>query len=75
MDLYTLLLKTSFNTTNITQIALAVRRPYEVTTGNHWEDLHSVQVRTTDSPSRPIALLDELNNQIYVTLYTDRRMG
>jgi hypothetical protein len=60
--------KTGYDTDGEPSVALLVRRPTPVSGGNHWEDLHSVRVRQGSGrdPTRPIALLDEVNNKIYV---------
>jgi hypothetical protein len=63
--------KTAYDTNGETSVGLLVRRPSPISGSNHWEDLHNVRVRQGSSrePTRPIALLDEVNNKIYV-IYT-----
>ena len=64
--------KTAYDTYGEPSVALLVRRPSPISgSSNHWEALHSVRVQQGHSrdPTRPIALLDEVNDKIYV-IYT-----
>jgi hypothetical protein len=63
--------KTGYDTDGEPTIALLVRRSTPISGSNHWEDLHTVrdQQGINREPTRPIALLDEVNNKIYV-IYT-----
>jgi hypothetical protein len=63
--------KTAYDTNGETSVGLLVRRPTPISGSNHWENLHNVRVRQGSSrdPTRPIALLDEVNDKIYV-IYT-----
>jgi hypothetical protein len=65
--------KTGYDTDGEPSVALLVRRPTPISGSNHWEDLHSVRVRQGSGrcPTRPIALLDELNDKIYVIYSQD----
>jgi hypothetical protein len=65
--------KTGYDTDGEPSVALLVRRPTPISGSNHWEDLHSVRVRQGSGrcPTRPIALLDELNDKIYVIYAQD----
>jgi hypothetical protein len=65
--------KTAYDLNNYPMVALLVRRPYPDTSGNHWEDLHNVRVRDGSNiePTRPIVLLDDVHERLYVIYSQD----
>ena len=65
--------KTGYDTDGEPSVALLVRNPTAESGTNHWEDLHSVRVQdgSNRQATRPIALLDDENNKIYVVYTQD----
>ena len=65
--------KTAYDQNNSPMVALLVRRPLPDSSGNHWEDLHNVRVRDGSDiePTRPIVLLDDDHERVYVIYALD----
>ena len=65
--------KSGYDTDGEPSVALLVRNPTAESGTNHWDGLHSVRVQNGNNrqSTRPIALLDDENNKIYVVYTQD----
>jgi hypothetical protein len=68
-----LAVKTAYDLNNYPMVALLVRRSSPISGDNHWENLHNVRVRDGNNiePTRPIVLLDDDHDKIYVVYAQD----